>query len=417
MKHSAREPDVLRLLIFLPLLQIFFIFFLRRPVESVLGIDTPVEGWLWWTLTGPLLLLAYASLPWWRPRLGRFYLPSFLVISSIYLVLDKYLTLAWLVPPAQQELIVQLLTLRLWITILLVALLVAWQYSRGRVLFTSLALCLADGVLSLPFLKPGTLFFSLALIIIFTRLVFVASVALGVHWLVNRQRQQRAALIEANRKLAQYAAATEQLAVSQERNRLARELHDTLAHSLSGLTVQLQAVEALWEANPGEARQILDQARRSAQSGLTEARRSLQALRASPLEDLGLALAVRELARSAAARASLRLDLDVQNHLQNLAPEVEQCIYRVAQEALTNVTRHADAKSLRVALRFESGALTLTIADDGRGFDPAAVNGARYGLQGLRERAEMVGAVLHVTSSIPEGTLIRLVVPHVEAGT
>jgi signal transduction histidine kinase len=84
---------------------------------------------------------------------------------------------------------------------------------------------------------------------------------------------------------------------------------------------------------------------------------------------------------------------------------------------LTNVTRHADAKSLRVALRFESGALTLTIADDGQGFDPAAVNVARYGLQGLRERAEMVGAVLHVTSSIPGGTLIRLVVPPMEAGT
>lgn len=417
MKHSTREPDVLRLLIFLPLLQIFFLFFLRRPVETVLGIDTPVEGWLWLTLSGPLFLLAYASLPWWRPRLGRFYLPSFLVISSIYIILDKYLTLVYIVPPAQQELTVLILMLRLWVTILLVALLVAWQYSQGWVLFTSLALCLADGVLSLPFLEPGTLFFSLALIIIFTRLAFVASVALGVHWLVNRQHQQQAALIEANRKLAQYAAAAEQLAVSQERNRLARELHDTLAHSLSGLTVQLQAIEALWENDPGEARQILDHARRASQSGLTEARRSLQALRASPLEDLGLALALRELARSAAARASLRLDLDVQNHLQSLAPEVEQCIYRVAQEALTNVTRHADAKSLRVALRFESGALTLTIADDGRGFDPAAVNGARYGLQGLRERAEMVGAELHVTSSIPEGTLIRLVVPHVEAGT
>jgi len=122
------------------------------------------------------------------------------------------------------------------------------------------------------------------------------------------------------------------------------------------------------------------------------------------------------LAKEAAARASLRLDLDVQSHLQNLAPEVEQCIYRVAQESLTNVARHADAKSLRVALRFESGALTLTIADDGQGFDPAAVNVARYGLHGLRERAEMVGAVLHVTSSIPGGTTIRLVVPPMEAG-
>ena len=416
MKHSNSEPEVLRILIFLPLLQIFFIFFLRRPVEAAMGIDTPVEGWLWWTITGPLFLLAYASIPWWHPRPGRFYLPFFLVMTSIYIILDKYLTLAWLVPPAQQELVVQLLMLRLWATILLITLLVAWQYSRGWVLFASLALCLADGYFSLPFVKPGTPPFTVMLIIVLTRLVFVASVAVGAHWLVNRQRQQRVALIEANRKLAQYAAAAEQLAVSQERIRLARELHDTLAHSLSGLAVQLEAIEALWEDNPGKARQILDQARRAAQSGLTEARRSLQALRASPLEDLGLGLAVRELAKEAAARASQRLDLDVPSHLQNLAPEVEQCIYRVAQESLTNVTRHADAKSLRVALRIESGTLTLTIADDGRGFDPAALNSARYGLQGLRERAEMVGAVLHVTSSIPGGTLIRLVVPPMEAG-
>jgi signal transduction histidine kinase len=92
------------------------------------------------------------------------------------------------------------------------------------------------------------------------------------------------------------------------------------------------------------------------------------------------------MAKSTAARANVRLDLDVQNHVQNLAPEVEQCVYRVAQETLTNVTRHAEAKTLRVSLRDDSASLTLTIADDGRGFDPATVNGAHYGLQGLRER-------------------------------
>ena len=416
MKTSTREPDVLRLLIFLPLLQVFFIFFLRRPVEAAMGIETPVERWLGWTLTVPLFLLAYASIPWWRHRLGRSYLPSFLVITSIYLLLDKYLTLAWLIPPAQQELTVLLLTLRLWVTLLVIALLVAWQYARGWVLVVSLALCLVDGVLSLPFLKPGTPLFSLMLIIVLTRLVFVTAVALGVQWLVDRQRQQRAALIEANRKLAQYATTTEQLAASQERNRLARELHDTLAHSLSGVTVQLEAVEALWEVDPGQAHRLLDHARQAAQSGLTEARRALQALRASPLEDLGLGLALRDLARSAATRASLRLDLDVENHLENLAPEVEQCIYRVAQEALTNVARHADAKSLRVSLRHEAEGLTLTIADDGRGFDPAAVNSARYGLRGLHERAELVGATLHVTSALQEGTTVRLVIPTAEAG-
>lgn len=416
MRTSTREPDVLRLLIFLPLLQLLFIFFLRRPVEAAMGIGAPVERWLWWTLTVLLCLLAYASIPWWRHGLGRVYLPSFLVITSIYLLLDKYLTLAWLIPPAQQELSVLLMTLRLWVTFLLIALLVAWQYAWGWVLFVSLALSFADGVLSFPFLRPGTPLYSLTLILLVTRLVFITSVALGMQWLVNRQRQRRATLIEANRKLALYATATEQLAASQERNRLARELHDTLAHSLSGVTVQLEAVDALWEVNPGEAHRILDHARQSAQRGLTEARRALHALRASPLEDLGLALAVTDLARSAAARVGLRLDLDVPNLLEIPTPEVEQCIYRVAQEALTNVARHADAQMLRVSLRHESQGLTLIIADDGRGFAPAAVNSARYGLQGLQERAEMVGATLHVTSASREGTTVRLVIPAAEAG-
>ena len=228
---------------------------------------------------------------------------------------------------------------------------------------------------------------------------------------MKRQREHRAALAEANRKLAQYAAATEQLAASQERNRLARELHDTLAHSLSGVTVQLEAVQALWDVNAMAARKMLDQALQITRSGLTEARRALQSLRASPLEDLGLALAVSDLAESVAARANLQLELDVQDHLENISPAAEQCVYRVAQEVLTNVARHADARSLRVVLGRENGALTLKVADDGRGFDPAAVNGTHYGLKGnLRERAEMAGGTLEVDSSPLKGTTVKLVI-------
>jgi signal transduction histidine kinase len=120
------------------------------------------------------------------------------------------------------------------------------------------------------------------------------------------------------------------------------------------------------------------------------------------------------MAKSTAARANLRLDLDAQSHVENLPPEVEQGIYRVAQEAMANVARHSDAKALRVALRHDHKTLTLTIADDGRGFDPATVNDMRYGLKGLRERAEMIGAALQVDSALTAGTTIKLVVPLVE---
>jgi signal transduction histidine kinase len=249
-----------------------------------------------------------------------------------------------------------------------------------------------------------------AILLFAGRTFAVTAIALGVGWLMQRQRAQQRALAAANQQLAHYAATTEQLAVSQERNRLARELHDTLAHSLSGVTVQLEAVQALWEVDPTGARTMLDQALRSTRSGLSEARRALHALRAQPLEDVGLALAVRTLAESVATRAGLTLAVTVPKQLDQLAPDVEQCVYRVAQEALTNVARHAEARALQVVLACENGCLLLTIADDGRGFDPSSVNGAHFGLQGLRERAELIGGRLEVESRPQQGTTVRLAI-------
>ena len=198
----------------------------------------------------------------------------------------------------------------------------------------------------------------------------------------------------------------ERLAVSQERIRLAQELHDTLAHSLSAVTVQLEAAEAIWDVDTAKARTMVDGALGNTRSGLTEARRALQALRAGPLEEVGLRVAVGNLARSTAARSNLELELTMPDELPRLTQAEEQCLYRVAQEALSNVARHARATHVRVALQ-----LTLTIADDGRGFDPAMVNGGHYGLKGLRERAELVGATLDIVSAQPHGTTLTLSAP------
>jgi signal transduction histidine kinase len=271
-----------------------------------------------------------------------------------------------------------------------------------------------------PEITPGNPLLPIFVLMIMMRTFTTIGTGVVVGWLLKREREQRRALAEANRKLALAATTAEQLAVSQERNRVARELHDTLAHSLSGVTVQLEAVDALWEIKPGEARAMANQALHSTRTGLTEARRALQALRASPLEDLGLSLAISTLAQDAAARANLRLDLDVPAHLGDIQPDVEQCVYRVAQEALTNVVRHAHAQSVRVALKWEKGCLQLTVADDGRGFNPNAHahvgagtangNGAHYGLKGLRERAQMIGAALTVDSRPNRGTTLQLTV-------
>lgn len=408
MKHATLEPGVLRGLQFLALSQVVGQLLVRRPIGHWMSITVPLEQWLTLALFVPLVLVVYTWVPWWRLKLGGAFLPLALVISSTNLVVEKYLTVAWFVQPAQQELAVLLLMVRLWFSFQLNTVLIAWQYSPRWVLLTSLVLSFADGALSLPFTRPDSPLYSVLLFLFAARTSSVTLVALGVSWLIQRQREQQQALAAANRKLAQFAATTEQLAVSQERNRLARELHDTLAHSLSGVSVQLEAVQALWEVDRSAARTMLDQALRSTRSGLTEARRALLALRAKPLEDFGLALALRSLAESLATRAGLELDLNVHAHLEHLAPDVEQCVYRVAQEALTNVARHADARSLHVALTRDNGHVVLIIADDGRGFDPAAVNGAHYGLKGLRERTEMIGGRLDVDSRPEQGTTVRL---------
>jgi len=200
------------------------------------------------------------------------------------------------------------------------------------------------------------------------------------------------------------------LAISRERNRLAHELHDTLAHSLSGVAVQLEAIDTILDTNPDEAKALLQQSLATTRSGLNETRRALRALRAGPLEDLGLALAMRSLAESVASRNGLKLSLDVPEHLENLSPELEQDIYRVAQEALENVARHAQAKNVKVRLSQNKDQLELIISDNGRGFDPSKIDAiTKFGIQGMRERTEMLGGNLEVDSRPEGGTMIRLV--------
>src|SRR4029078_5838718 len=108
---------------------------------------------------------------------------------------------------------------------------------------------------------------------------------------------------EANAKLVDYASTNEQLAVTRERNRVARDMHDTLAHTLSAVSVQLEAADSVWDSQPQQAHELLQKSLASARAGLGETRRAVRALRASPLDDLGLGLALRDLAESTADRA------------------------------------------------------------------------------------------------------------------
>jgi signal transduction histidine kinase len=240
------------------------------------------------------------------------------------------------------------------------------------------------------------------------RLVLFSIAGIIVVLLTGAQRKERAEEAKRHAQLAQYATTLEQLAVTRERNRLARDLHDTLAHTLSAVSVQLSALEVLWDSDPAAARSTLQQTRQLTRTGLDEARRALHELRAQPVEELGLALALRRLSERAAQRAGLRLAFSAPPRLAGLRPEVEQHLYRIAEEALNNVVRHADARSLTVALSQDAGGTQLTVADDGCGFDPAPAAKGHYGLIGMRERAFLMGATLEVLSQPQGGTTIRV---------
>jgi signal transduction histidine kinase len=294
---------------------------------------------------------------------------------------------------------------------LIALILVAWQYHWQHVLIFTLSIALINvGILWGLF--PGNRnAFSDGLFVIMTQIVTFLVVGFFINIIIGWLQRQRQSLEEANAKLTNYAQTLEDLAVSKERNRIAQELHDALSHTLSGLSVQLETMKAYWEIDPVTARKRLDKSLAAARSGLDETRRILMALRARPLEEMGLVPAIRQMAEEAAARAGLALKLDIVENIPALPPAVEQCLFRVAQEAITNVLKHAKAKVLTVKLEFKEERTTLSIQDDGIGFNNQSTNGTKhFGLLGMKERVDFVKGELNITSQPGAGTTVQLTV-------
>lgn len=407
-RPAQLEPGIIQILRIVAVAFLFVQPLARRGFGFWIGAGAPLEVNLLLTVPPALFLLALVLIPWFPQHLGRAFLPLTLVVASLFPILDKFITLNYYITPDTFEIVALGLFLRIWYLFQVVTFIVAWQYSMRTVLIVGIGLTCLDTVLTLPFVMYGSNLYTFFVGLVATRLIIVTGISLCVSWLMQRQRAQRTELQQANQKLALASTTTEQLAISHERNRLARELHDTLAHSLSAVSVQLEAVNALWDLEPESARKILEQANTSARSGLTEARRALHSLRASPLEDLGLTLAISSLAESVANRANLQLELALPANIEGLQPQVEQCIYRVAQEALENVTRHARATNVRVALEKQNEHYALTVADNGTGFDPIRQNAGHFGIKGMQERAEMANGKLYVESAPQQGTRVRL---------
>jgi two-component system NarL family sensor kinase len=212
---------------------------------------------------------------------------------------------------------------------------------------------------------------------------------------------------------ARLFARSAQLGAAEERNRLAREIHDTLAQGLSAIALHLETADALLEAgaDPQRVDQAVRQAMTLTRANLEEARRSVLDLRAAPLEGRALAEALAALAEKWAAQEDLQVDFDAVGGHRPLPVRLEAGLYRIAQEALTNVARHSGARRVTLRLVTTPDQARLSVEDDGRGFDPAQVSAGRYGLVGLNERARLLGGMLRLESSPGAGTRVEVVIP------
>jgi two-component system, NarL family, sensor kinase len=210
---------------------------------------------------------------------------------------------------------------------------------------------------------------------------------------------------------AELFARSTRLGAVEERNRLAREIHDTLAQGLTATALQLESADALLDAGSEKAHEPLRRALSLTRSNLEEARRSVLDLRASPLEGRPLSEALKALVERWEAETGIAARYGAVNGSRPLPPSVEAALYRICQEALTNVARHAGAERATVRLVATPDRVRLAVEDDGRGFDAAGVPEDRHGIVGMRERAEVLGGTLEVSSGPGEGTRIEVTVP------
>jgi two-component system sensor histidine kinase UhpB len=191
-----------------------------------------------------------------------------------------------------------------------------------------------------------------------------------------------------------------------ERKQIARELHDEVGQTLTGVMLQ---VEGLAGTIPEELREQLDELRETARQGTEEVRRIARQLRPEALEDLGLQSALAALATGFAEQARVGIDRRLEAGLP-LTEEQELVVYRVAQEALTNVARHAGATRVELRLQQHGEQVVLTVRDDGRGLSPGALPSS-HGIRGMRERAMLIGAPLAIERPPGGGTQVQLSIP------
>jgi signal transduction histidine kinase len=232
----------------------------------------------------------------------------------------------------------------------------------------------------------------------------------------SEERRRLLAELEATR--GELAKSERRAGVLEERQRLAREIHDTLAQGFASIVTLYEAARAEVASRPEVALRRLEEVGRTARASLAEARRVVAALRPGPLERATLATALDGLVRDFSAETSVAARSIVEGEARELEPDAEATLLRVAQEALANVRKHARASGVTLTLTYLDDSTRLDVRDDGVGFEPGARNGWQtggFGLTSMRERLESHGGTLTIESAPRAGTTIMARLPRTPA--
>lgn len=254
-----------------------------------------------------------------------------------------------------------------------------------------------DGISALTFVIPATAF-----VMYFTDLTINAD--------AERRKTEKLALEleDANRQLGEYAVQAEEVATMQERNRIAREIHDNLGHYLTVVNVQLEAAKTIFDKDPAKAKSSVEKAQTLTQEGLQAIRQSVTSLREGPVGERPVPEAIAELIQQNQA-SGFKTDYSVVETPRDLPPKVALTLYRVVQEALTNARKHSQAESVRVTLDYaDPEQVRLSVSDDGVGSTDKT---SGFGLLGIRERVALLGGELTVDSAPNQGFRLAVTVP------
>jgi signal transduction histidine kinase len=286
--------------------------------------------------------------------------------------------------------------------------------ARGAALYTAALLAGWSVCLWLDGFGLGAIMVNL--VSLSTGMIFVV-VFSGVLKLYREQTERAEALLAeltaANRALEAARLRERELAVAEERVRLARDIHDGLGHHLTALNVQLQAAARLVDRDPPRAAAAIATSREVAQAALDEVRQSVAAMRRTPLDAGSLPEALQALVADFSRRADLAADLRVSGAARDVSPAAAQTLYRAAQEGLTNAHKHGQARTVQVELAYGADRVALAVRDDGAA---QAATAPGFGLAGLRERAEQLGGSLLAGPAPAGGFALQIELPLADNG-